>query len=66
MDGVECESVPVEDSEEIKHAKQLEVQAVKVAEGGNLTDALELLTKTISEVPNYASCYNNRAQVMYS
>lgn len=52
-----------EESEEVKHAKLLEIQAVKVAESGNLGDALELLTKTISEVPNYASVYNNRAQV---
>ena len=52
-----------EESEEVRHAKLLEVQAVKVAESGNLGDALELLTKTISEVPNYASVYNNRAQV---
>ena len=42
------------DSKEIKHAKLLEVQAVKVAEGGNLTDArlsqkfptIHLVTKT--------------------
>ena len=51
------------DSEEVKHAKLLEVEAVRAAEGGSLGDALELLNQAITVAPNYASSYNNRAQV---
>ncbi len=50
-------------SEEVKHAQLLELQAVKVAEGGDLVGALELLNEAVTEVPGYASVYNNRAQV---
>ena len=52
-----------EDSDAVQKANDLEVQAVRVAEEGNLEDALELLTRAINEAPNYASPYNNRAQV---
>ena len=52
-----------EDSDAVQRAKDLEVQAVRVAEEGNLEDALELLTRAVNEAPNYASPYNNRAQV---
>ena len=51
------------ESEEVKRAKLLEVEAVRVAEGGSLGDALELLNQAITVAPNYASPYNNRAQV---
>ena len=51
------------ESEEVKRAKLLEVEAVKAAEGGSLGDALELLNQAITVAPNYASPYNNRAQV---
>jgi hypothetical protein len=51
------------ESEEVKHAKLLEVEAVRAAEGGSLGDALELLNQAIAVAPNYASPYNNRAQV---
>ncbi len=62
-DNVESDDVTSEDTEEVKRAKLLEVQAVKVAESGNLVDSLDLLNKAVSEVPDYASVYNNRAQV---
>ena len=52
-----------EDSDVVQRAKDLEVQAVRAAEEGNLEDALELLTRAVNEAPNYASPYNNRAQV---
>ena len=55
-----------EDSDAVRRAKDLEVQAVRAAEEGNLEDALELLTRAVNEAPNYASPYNNRAQVCYS
>ena len=51
------------DSEEVKRAKLLEVEAVRAAEGGSLGDALELLNQAVTVAPNYASPYNNRAQV---
>ena len=57
-DSVECE-----ESEEVKRAKVLEVEAVKAAEGGSLGDALELLNQALIVAPNHASAYNNRAQV---
>ena len=62
----ECENgdgVDGEESEEVKGAKVLEVEAVRAAEGGSLGDALELLNQAVSVAPNYASPYNNRAQV---
>ena len=52
-----------EDSDAVQRAKDLQVQAVRAAEEGNLEDALALLTRAINEAPNYASPYNNRAQV---
>ena len=55
-----------EDSDAVQRAKDLEVQAVRAAEEGNLEDALELLTRAVNEAPNYASPYNNRAQVCYN
>ena len=55
-----------EDSDAVQRAKGLEVQAVRAAEEGNLEDALELLTRAVNEAPNYASPYNNRAQVCYN
>jgi len=51
------------DPDAIQRAKNLEVQAVRAAEEGSLGDALELLSRAITEAPNYASPYNNRAQV---
>ena len=52
-----------EDSPEVVRAKELEVQAVQAAQGGSLGDALELLNQAIAEAAEYASPYNNRAQV---
>ena len=44
-------------------AKELELEAVKCAESGNLQRALELLTEAQKVSSEYASVYNNRAQV---
>ena len=52
-----------EDTEEVKRARELEVQAVRAAEDGNLSHALELLNRAVVEAPTYASPYNNRAWV---
>lgn len=51
------------DSVEVRHAKALEVDAVREAEKGRLQAALDLLTEAISVAPHYPSPYNNRAQV---
>lgn len=44
-------------------AKELELEAVRCAESGNLQRALELLTEAQKVSSEYASVYNNRAQV---
>jgi hypothetical protein len=43
--------------------KAMEAAAVKLAEGDDLTGALDILNKLIASSPNYSSAYNNRAQV---
>ena len=42
----------------------MEVQAVRAAEEGRLDEALQLLNDAVAKAPDYASVYNNRAQVM--
>lgn len=51
------------ESEGVKRARVLEVEAVRAAESGDLTGALEILGRAVNEAPEYASVYNNRAQV---
>ena len=48
----------------LSELKTLETAAVKLAEGDNLLEALDLLNQVINRSPNYASGYNNRAQVI--
>jgi len=43
--------------------KSLEIDAVNCAQKGNLDESLNLFNKLIENVPNYASGYNNRAQL---
>ncbi len=50
--------------EEVKKARELELEAIRAAEGGSLGNALESLSRAIAQAPEYASPYNNRAQVM--
>ncbi|KAF3929590.1 hypothetical protein ABW19_dt0208468 [Dactylella cylindrospora] len=40
-----------------------EVLAIRAAEGGNIPQALSLLSQAIDSQPKYCSAYNNRAQV---
>jgi len=40
--------------------KELEVEGVKLAEAGSLSEAIEKFSKTIELCPWYASGYNNR------
>eukprot|EP00123_Amoebidium_parasiticum_P004094 comp15381_c0_seq1/m.12302 comp15381_c0_seq1/g.12302 ORF comp15381_c0_seq1/g.12302 comp15381_c0_seq1/m.12302 type:complete len:195 (-) comp15381_c0_seq1:234-818(-) len=50
-------------SEVEKKAAGFEILAIKEAEGGKLDEAVRLLNEAISIAPEYASPYNNRAQV---
>ena len=59
----EEEEGAVEVSAEVSQAKELEVEAVRAAEGERLDDALHMLTRAIAIAPAYPSPYNNRAQV---
>ena len=49
---------------EIAEAKQLEVEAVRLAESGDLDGSIATLNNAIDACPHYASAYNNRAQVL--
>ena len=53
----------MEDSDEVKQAKALEIEGVKTAEQGKLEEALSILTEAITIASHYPSPYNNRAQV---
>ena len=47
-----------------REVREMEVKAVRAAEEGRLDEALQLLSEAVTMVPDYASVYNNRAQVM--
>lgn len=44
-------------------SRQLELEGIKKADEGNLSEAIKLLTKAAEVAPNRASVYNNRTQV---
>lgn len=46
-----------------KRAIELELEAVKLAEGGHLDKSLDVLSEAIALSPSLASLYNDRAQV---
>ncbi|KAJ2764283.1 Tetratricopeptide repeat protein 36, partial [Coemansia nantahalensis] len=48
--------------EQLAALRKREVEAVRTAEAGELDRAVEQLSAIISEWPQYASAYNNRAQ----
>nr|KAJ3417793.1 Tetratricopeptide repeat protein 36 [Polyrhizophydium stewartii] len=51
------------DDRTLMQLKQLESDAVALAEQNDLAKALETLTRAVELCPTYASAYNNRAQV---
>ena len=51
------------DPELLKATRKLESEAVRTAESGNPSEALDILNKGIAQLPTDASLYNNRAQV---
>ena len=50
------------ETEDVKDAKEIEIEGVRLAEKGNIDLSLEMFTKAIQLAPNRASGYNNRAQ----
>merc|ERR1711892_225403 len=59
------ERVPEDKSdEEDAKVKELESEAVKAAEAGDIKKALEIFDKVVSIAPDRPSSYNNRAQAL--
>ncbi|KAJ1931955.1 hypothetical protein FBU59_006535, partial [Linderina macrospora] len=50
------------DAAQLAELKSREVQAIKTAESGDIAGAITALSAIISDCPQYASAYNNRAQ----
>ncbi|XP_037939703.1 tetratricopeptide repeat protein 36 homolog [Teleopsis dalmanni] len=50
--------------EDLKRAKLLEVEAIKLTEEGKLNEALQSFQEAINVAPERASIYNNRAQAL--
>ncbi|XP_013381584.1 tetratricopeptide repeat protein 36-like [Lingula anatina] len=54
----------ISNTEAVHQARELEVRGVEAAERGDITRALELFNEAVLTAPNWASGYNNRAQVL--
>ncbi|KAJ8949332.1 hypothetical protein NQ314_008252, partial [Rhamnusium bicolor] len=52
-----------EDNPQAEEVKKLEIEAVQLAENGNLNEALNLINKAIEIAPKRPSLYNNRAHI---
>ncbi|KAG5899039.1 hypothetical protein JTB14_000063 [Gonioctena quinquepunctata] len=48
---------------EIEESRRLEVEAIHLAENGNLNEALNLINKALDITPHRPSLYNNRANI---
>lgn len=59
----ECEIDEVIEAEVLGKVKQMEIDAVRAAEKGELEESLEILNNAINIAPTHASCFNNRAQL---
>ncbi|EDO47811.1 predicted protein [Nematostella vectensis] len=59
------EELPIENTNEddVKRAKEYEIQGVEKAEAGDFVGALDCFNKAIDVAPLRASGYNNRAQL---
>ncbi|BFZ23633.1 hypothetical protein BsWGS_26672 [Bradybaena similaris] len=60
----DIENKTVEDNEQHRIAKELEVMGVKAAEAGNIDVAIGFFEQAISASPDWPSAYNNRAQAL--
>eukprot|EP00112_Aurelia_sp_Birch-Aquarium-sp1_P007557 Seg1823.11 transcript_id=Seg1823.11/GoldUCD/mRNA.D3Y31 product="Tetratricopeptide repeat protein 36" protein_id=Seg1823.11/GoldUCD/D3Y31 len=47
----------------LSKVKELEIEGVNAAEAGDMEKSLQVLNNAINLAPNYASSYNNRAQL---
>ncbi len=54
----------VDNSENVKNAKEFEKQGVICAEAGKMNEALQMFNNAIGSSPMWASAYNNRAQAL--
>ena len=54
----------VDNSENVKNAKEFEKQGVICAESGKMDEALKMFNNAIGSSPMWASAYNNRAQAL--
>lgn len=50
------------DNPRIQQSKKLEIDAIELAEGGKLHEAIELFSKSIEAAPERPAPWNNRAQ----
>ena len=59
------EDVGIDPSNDIvsEEIKKTEINAVNLAQNGDLVGSLDKFNELISKFPNYASVYNNRAQL---
>jgi Flp pilus assembly protein TadD len=53
-----------DDNEQVLAAKQLEIEAIQLAESGQIDAAIDMLNRAIDQCPQRASAYNNRAQAL--
>ncbi|XP_017461267.1 PREDICTED: tetratricopeptide repeat protein 36 homolog, partial [Rhagoletis zephyria] len=53
-----------ENSAEVQQSKALEISAIKLAEEGQLSKALQAFEQALNVAPTRASIYNNRAQAL--
>lgn len=52
----------LDDDENSKRSRDVERQAIREAELGHFTEAIELFSLAIESAPLRSSCFNNRAQ----
>ncbi|XP_030745224.1 tetratricopeptide repeat protein 36 homolog [Sitophilus oryzae] len=61
-------NVDIQDSEECTaknlETKQMELEAIQLAEQGKLQEAIKLVNSAIDATPNRPSLYNNRAHIL--
>ncbi|CAM1293127.1 TTC36 (predicted) [Pycnogonum litorale] len=60
VDEDESSCVP----ENVQESKKMELEAIKLAETGDINPAVELLDKALELTPDRPSVYNNRAQAL--
>lgn len=64
VDSDDSVAQPGENSNEVKQAKEFEIQGVRAAEAGNVDAALGYFQRAVETAPEWPSGYNNRAQAL--